>query len=233
MPGGRGALAAVIGPSLGARGAAGPERGVGLPPPHPLRGDPLLRLSWGLRAPKPGTPCDSGSRPERRYPRASGGLDAPRLPRDSRVSRWGALRGCRATETGGGGREAGSCKGPRGRGKGRGGRDFGNKGQLSYVRGKMRGKTINGLIRRVIGRMSLYPDPQGRRGGRGGATFSTILTHEKNDERSFLTSTTRHGLPPPPSPPGPMGFRGRPPHPKARGMLWMPTGRFPPPRGVT
>ncbi|XP_043367775.1 small nuclear ribonucleoprotein-associated protein B'-like isoform X4 [Dermochelys coriacea] len=122
-------------------------------------------------------------------------------------------------------------KGPRGRGKGRGGRDFGNKGQLSYVRGKMRGKTINGLIRRVIGRMSLYPDPQGRRGGRGGATFSTILTHEKNDERSFLTSTTRHGLPPPPSPPGPMGFRGRPPHPKARGMLWMPTGRFPPPRG--
>ncbi|CAM4650484.1 unnamed protein product [Lepidochelys kempii] len=64
-------------------------------------------------------------------------------------------------------------KGPRGRGRGRGGRDFGNEGQLSYVRGKMRGKTINGIgpMRCGIGRMYPYPETRGQRGGRGRPPF--------------------------------------------------------------
>ncbi|XP_039388722.1 U1 small nuclear ribonucleoprotein C-like isoform X3 [Mauremys reevesii] len=122
-------------------------------------------------------------------------------------------------------------KGPRGQGRGRGGRDFGNKGQLSYVRGKMRGKTLNGIgpMRHGIGRMHPYPDPRGRRGGRGGPPFLPPPPMRGMMRDSFSFLPPRHGLPPPP--PGPMSFRGRPPHPRARGMLQMPRGRFPPPRG--
>ncbi|XP_048699022.1 uncharacterized protein LOC125633589 isoform X1 [Caretta caretta] len=124
-------------------------------------------------------------------------------------------------------------KGPRGRGRGRGGRDFGNEGQLSYVRGKMRGKTINGIgpMRCGIGRMYPYPDTRGQRGGRGRPPFLPPSPMGGMMRDPFSLPAPRHGLPPPPSLPGPMGFRGRPPHPRARGMLRMPRGRFPPPRG--
>ncbi|XP_043399680.1 protein diaphanous-like isoform X2 [Chelonia mydas] len=84
-----------------------------------------------------------------------------------------------------------------------------------------------------IGRMRPYPDPRGQKGGRGGPPFLPPSPMRGMMRDPFSLPPPRHGLPPPPSLPGPMGFRGRPPHPRARGMLRMPRGRFPPPRGVT
>ncbi|XP_062980087.1 actin nucleation-promoting factor WAS-like isoform X2 [Elgaria multicarinata webbii] len=121
-------------------------------------------------------------------------------------------------------------KGPRGRGRGRGGR--------GYARGKMRGRALNGFgpIRRGMGRMRPYPDARGRRGARGGPLFPPSLPTRGMMRMPFLPPPPRYGapLPPfPPPPPGIMGFRGRPPPPRARGMLPWPRGYFPPSRGIT
>ncbi|XP_054838390.1 uncharacterized protein LOC129331836 [Eublepharis macularius] len=116
-------------------------------------------------------------------------------------------------------------KGPRGRGRGRGGR--------GYIRGKMRGKALNGFgpVRRGMGRMRPYPDNRGRRGARGGPLFPPTMPMRGMMRVPFLPPPPRYRFPLPPPPPGPMGFRGRPPPLRARGMLPLPRGHFPPPSG--
>ncbi|MEE6474069.1 hypothetical protein FKM82_010266 [Ascaphus truei] len=66
------------------------------------------------------------------------------------------------------------------------------------------------------------------RGGRG-MKGQMFLGREKFRDK-FLNDIVpiRHGHPPPS---GPMGFRGRPPHPRGRGMLPPPAGHFYQPRG--
>ncbi|XP_061481322.1 uncharacterized protein LOC133383849 isoform X2 [Rhineura floridana] len=120
-------------------------------------------------------------------------------------------------------------KAPRGRGRGRGGR--------GYVRGKMRGRALNGFgpIRRGVGRMRPYPDARGRRGMREGLLFPPSVPRREMMGVPFLPPPPRYGLPPPPlppPPPGPMSFRGRPPPLRARGMPTWPRGHFPPPRRI-
>ncbi|XP_053166817.1 uncharacterized protein LOC128351350 isoform X2 [Hemicordylus capensis] len=120
-------------------------------------------------------------------------------------------------------------KGPRGRGRSRGGR--------GYARGKMQGRALNsfGPIRRGIGRMRSYPDARGRRGAQWGSFFPPFSPTRRMMRAPFLPPPPRYGLPLPPlppPPPEPMGFRGRLPFPRARGMP-LPRGHFPPPRGVT
>ncbi|XP_015266598.1 PREDICTED: formin-like protein 20 [Gekko japonicus] len=118
-------------------------------------------------------------------------------------------------------------KGARGQGRGQGGK--------GYVRGKMRGKALNGFgpVRRGMGRMRPYPDIRGRRGARGRPLFPPSLPMRGMMRVPFLPPPPRYRFPLPPPPSGPMNFRGRPPPLGARGMPPSPQGPFPRPRGVT
>ncbi|MEE6474066.1 hypothetical protein FKM82_010266 [Ascaphus truei] len=118
----------------------------------------------------------------------------------------------------------------RGNNLARGGR--GMKGQMFLGREKFRDKFLNDIvpIRRGMGRMRPYPDPRGRGESRGRHP-GFIPPHPTREMREpFSPPPLRHGHPPPS---GPMGFRGRPPHPRGRGMLPPPAGHFYQPRGVT